>query len=189
MKKRVKEKVSKSSSECSEALKPEQPDLMAAIMKVAERLGALEKKMDVMISREPGRSPEPEYARNFQRSESSHRERPPQHFHHGSQQHDNRNQGGRMLHRAVCADCHQSCEVPFRPKEGRPVYCKECFSKHKPGRDSSSENRERGYRPNRHGHAAHRGERTNVSEGGHSSMRESFHERKKRKFSKKFKRS
>ncbi len=30
-----------------------------------------------------------------------------------------------------CADCGKDSEVPFEPKEGRSVYCKECFSKHR----------------------------------------------------------
>ena len=38
-----------------------------------------------------------------------------------------RNFGPRQMHKAVCAECGQECEVPFKPTEGRPVYCKECF--------------------------------------------------------------
>jgi CxxC-x17-CxxC domain-containing protein len=40
----------------------------------------------------------------------------------------------REMHKAVCSDCKQDCEVPFKPAEGKPVYCKECYSKHKPKR-------------------------------------------------------
>ena len=40
----------------------------------------------------------------------------------------------RDMHKATCADCGNECEVPFKPKEGRPVYCKECYVKHKPQR-------------------------------------------------------
>ncbi len=40
----------------------------------------------------------------------------------------------RDMHKAVCADCGKECEVPFEPKEGRPVYCKECYAKHRPKR-------------------------------------------------------
>ncbi len=40
----------------------------------------------------------------------------------------------REMHKTVCAECGQECEVPFKPREGRPVYCKECFAKHKPQR-------------------------------------------------------
>ena len=41
------------------------------------------------------------------------------------------NNGPREMHKAICADCKQDCEVPFKPTEGKPVYCRECFSKHK----------------------------------------------------------
>jgi CxxC-x17-CxxC domain-containing protein len=38
----------------------------------------------------------------------------------------------REMHKAVCGDCKKECEVPFKPTEGRPVYCRDCFSKHRP---------------------------------------------------------
>lgn len=31
------------------------------------------------------------------------------------------------MFRATCADCGNSCEVPFRPTGERPVYCSNCF--------------------------------------------------------------
>ncbi|HIQ49688.1 MAG TPA: DNA-directed RNA polymerase [Nanoarchaeota archaeon] len=37
----------------------------------------------------------------------------------------------RTFHKAICSDCGKECTVPFKPKEGRPVYCRECFQKHK----------------------------------------------------------
>ncbi len=37
--------------------------------------------------------------------------------------------GPREMHKAVCSECKQECEVPFKPTEGKPVYCKECFAK------------------------------------------------------------
>ena len=37
----------------------------------------------------------------------------------------------REMHKATCADCGNECEVPFKPKEDRPVYCRECFQKHR----------------------------------------------------------
>ncbi len=39
--------------------------------------------------------------------------------------------GPREMHKTVCSDCGQECEVPFKPTEGRPVYCRDCFPKHK----------------------------------------------------------
>ena len=43
----------------------------------------------------------------------------------------NRSFGPREMHKAICDECKQECEVPFKPMEGKPVYCKECYSKHK----------------------------------------------------------
>ncbi|MBI5037009.1 hypothetical protein HZC09_06745 [Candidatus Micrarchaeota archaeon] len=37
----------------------------------------------------------------------------------------------RPMYEAVCSDCGQPCQVPFQPAEGRPVYCRECFRKHR----------------------------------------------------------
>ena len=39
--------------------------------------------------------------------------------------------GQREMHKVTCSDCGQECEVPFKPKEGRPVYCRECYQKHR----------------------------------------------------------
>jgi CxxC-x17-CxxC domain-containing protein len=32
---------------------------------------------------------------------------------------------------AVCAQCGRETTVPFRPTQGRPVYCKDCFEQRK----------------------------------------------------------
>ena len=40
----------------------------------------------------------------------------------------------REMHKAICADCKKECEVPFKPSGDRPVYCKECYQKHRPPR-------------------------------------------------------
>jgi len=37
--------------------------------------------------------------------------------------------GPREMHKATCSDCGAETEVPFKPTEGRPVYCRECFQK------------------------------------------------------------
>ncbi len=37
--------------------------------------------------------------------------------------------GPREMHKATCSDCGKECEVPFKPTEGRPVFCRECFAK------------------------------------------------------------
>ncbi|MFC1487010.1 CxxC-x17-CxxC domain-containing protein [Thermoproteota archaeon] len=38
------------------------------------------------------------------------------------------------MHDAVCAECGQKCQVPFKPDSSRPVYCRECYSKRRPPR-------------------------------------------------------
>ena len=40
----------------------------------------------------------------------------------------------REMHSATCAECGKETEVPFKPDGSRPVYCRECFQKHKPKR-------------------------------------------------------
>jgi CxxC-x17-CxxC domain-containing protein len=35
----------------------------------------------------------------------------------------------RAIHSAICADCGQPCEVPFKPSGDKPVYCYNCFGK------------------------------------------------------------
>jgi CxxC-x17-CxxC domain-containing protein len=43
----------------------------------------------------------------------------------------NRDFQSREMHKAVCSECKKECEVPFKPNGKKPVYCKECFSKHR----------------------------------------------------------
>ncbi|MBI5149084.1 DNA-directed RNA polymerase [Candidatus Pacearchaeota archaeon] len=42
--------------------------------------------------------------------------------------------GPREMHKAVCSECKKECEVPFKPTEGKPVYCRDCYAKKKPRR-------------------------------------------------------
>jgi len=42
------------------------------------------------------------------------------------------NFGPREMHKAKCSECKKDCEVPFKPTEGKPVYCKECYQKKNP---------------------------------------------------------
>ena len=37
--------------------------------------------------------------------------------------------GPREMHKAICSECKKECEVPFKPIEGKPVFCKECYAK------------------------------------------------------------
>ena len=31
------------------------------------------------------------------------------------------------MHSAICDKCGKDCEVPFKPTEGKPIYCNDCF--------------------------------------------------------------
>jgi CxxC-x17-CxxC domain-containing protein len=42
--------------------------------------------------------------------------------------HDDGRRPARELFDAVCASCGAPARVPFRPANGRPVYCRECYS-------------------------------------------------------------
>ena len=35
----------------------------------------------------------------------------------------------RQMFPATCAECGKETKVPFQPREGRPVYCSECYGK------------------------------------------------------------
>ncbi len=45
-----------------------------------------------------------------------------------------RSSGPREMHKATCSECGKETEVPFKPTEGRAVYCRDCFQKHRPPR-------------------------------------------------------
>ena len=47
----------------------------------------------------------------------------------------------REMFSATCSGCGKSCQVPFMPSSGKPVFCDECFSKERnnaPMRNNSS---------------------------------------------------
>ncbi len=51
--------------------------------------------------------------------------------------------GDKHMHDAICAKCGNDCQVPFRPVEGKPIYCSNCFEKgvggsNSGGRDSAA---------------------------------------------------
>ena len=37
----------------------------------------------------------------------------------------------RVFYDTTCSDCGNETKVPFKPAEGRPVYCKDCYTKRK----------------------------------------------------------
>lgn len=139
-------------SQKSASPETEMPDLVAVMLKLTERLEAVERKMDLVVSQTAGRQsfqqnqPRPQQVQQHQpqnnHNQNSFSQSRPQQFNQPrseqnfnrapqpQQQHSqNQNrQGGKPMFQAVCADCKKSCEVPFRPSGERPTYCKECYS-------------------------------------------------------------
>lgn len=103
----------------------DQPDTAGILLKMQQQLTFLERKIDILIGQSPEKPFEGRHnPRPFQRFDHSHRQ--------GEAGQDN-NYRERVLHKAICADCNKECEVPFRPSQDRPVYCRDCFSKRKGG--------------------------------------------------------
>lgn len=50
------------------------------------------------------------------------------------------------MYKAVCGKCGKDCEVPFEPRDGRPVYCSECFEKKDGGSQAPRTFQDRGPR-------------------------------------------
>ncbi|MBI2019364.1 hypothetical protein HYS95_01685 [Candidatus Daviesbacteria bacterium] len=44
---------------------------------------------------------------------------------------DRGSRGPAQMHPATCDKCQQSCEVPFRPTQGKPVFCSNCFDRNR----------------------------------------------------------
>lgn len=38
-----------------------------------------------------------------------------------------RDRGPRQMYTAICASCGNEAQVPFQPRDDRPVYCSNCF--------------------------------------------------------------
>ena len=124
---------------------PELPRLVSAMMKIAERLESLEKKMDVMMSQRPvsqHTAPRPQHSlahqaqQTFSSSQTHQAPKQNQNFQPNHNQGHNHNE--RKLYQIVCADCRKPCEIPFKPSGDRPVYCKECFAARKASRNSQN---------------------------------------------------
>ena len=157
MKKRVKVKGIKKSSkrtakaaQSSAPTESELPNLVAAMMKLVERLESVERKMDSGLGRVSNFPSEIRNAvQNLQRPASSFQMQVPKHpdlrpaqpqpqfrsqspaQSHGPAHPDVRRD--RPMYQAVCADCRKNCEIPFKPSAERAVYCKACFAIRKGG--------------------------------------------------------
>ncbi len=84
----------------------------------------------------------------------------------------NRDRGGRSnfrrddrrevtMTRVVCDGCGKSCEVPFKPTAGKPVFCNDCFRSQGGGRRDNAPRRDFNDRPQ-----AERSNFVNNNEGG-----------------------
>ena len=93
----------------------DEPGVIELINKMQQQLSAMEKKLDSLIdqSLKPSRSFSRPPRYDKARGGDSSRER--------------------TFTKVVCADCNKECEIPFKPSDERPVYCRECFPKHKKG--------------------------------------------------------
>lgn len=110
-------------SKNKEAAPKVDPYLEGLMAKLLDRLVGLERKMDTVIAQTSARpSAGGEAPKAFQNHA-------PQN---GQPGHEPRRKE-RTLYEAICADCRKVCEVPFKPSEGRAVYCKECFALRRSG--------------------------------------------------------
>ena len=89
-------------------------DIVGLLTVLVQKLTSFEAKIDMILSRIPAlqaavpQQPQPMVLSLNKQSRES-----------------------RPMFKAVCADCGGDCEVPFKPREDRPVYCKACFATHK----------------------------------------------------------
>lgn len=114
-------KASKSKKRAGSAPKVD-PYLEGLMAKLLDRLVSLERKLDTVISRTGAKPLPPSGASSAPQLSAApqQQQQPPQ-----------QPRRERMLYEAICADCSKVCEVPFKPSESRPVYCKPCFAKRK----------------------------------------------------------
>lgn len=103
MKKRTKAKDSKVSASAGQ-------DIVGLLTTLVQKLTSFETKIDSVLSRLPPAFPAAARTQPIPAAPSPQRTDP------------------RPMHKAVCADCGKTCEVPFKPSGNRPVYCKECFA-------------------------------------------------------------
>ena len=115
----------RSKRKSSVAAPQNEPGVASLIDKMQQQLNAMEKKLDILIDQSSKRPFEKSYPpkpfRSFNRPDRHDR---------GRQDSGPRE---RNYTRAICSECNKECELPFKPSGDRPVYCKECFSKRKPG--------------------------------------------------------
>lgn len=55
--------------------------------------------------------------------------------------------GDREMFKTTCSNCGKECEVPFRPTQGKPVYCSDCFEKMGGRRNDEGRSERPSFRP------------------------------------------
>lgn len=102
-------------------------EIAVSLVKIQEKLALLEQKIDILAGRMvsmPGMAKAPETKPVPVLAPVSVM-KPVQPVKQGD-----RNRG-RPMFKAICAECKNECELPFKPSGDRPVYCKECFAQRK----------------------------------------------------------
>lgn len=87
----------------------DEPDFLTLLQEIQQQLVFLEKKIDALSSQPQKRNRDRSYSYDRSDRKGGFREK--------------------SFTKAVCAQCHKECEVPFKPIDNRPVYCSDCFSK------------------------------------------------------------
>ena len=104
-------------------------DMGGLLVELQARFDAIEEKLDTLLSksavlsrmisteRDPGFKTQATVNKRFSIPQDS-------------------NPRERKMHKVVCTECKNDCEVPFVPRPGRPVYCKTCYSNRRNESDS-----------------------------------------------------
>ena len=92
----------------------DQIDIAELFYQLNQRLSVIEKKIDTLISKPS--APKDSF-RSFDNSKRRDNNR------------DNDFHKEKSFTRVICSKCSKECEIPFKPTDNRPVFCKECFSK------------------------------------------------------------
>ena len=105
-------------------------EIALSLSKIQEKLALLEQKIDILAGRmvslpAMAKAPEPRPA-----PVPAPVQKPVQPNQGNVSRQGERNRG-RQMFKAVCAECKNECELPFKPSGDRPVYCKECFAQRK----------------------------------------------------------
>ncbi len=90
------------------------------LARIEAQIIALDRKVDALMMRSSSKPVERERSSYSSRGFDSH-------------------QKGKMMHKAVCSECGNQCDIPFKPIGNRPVFCSECFAKQQS--DGPSESR------------------------------------------------